>query len=417
MTDRHVAVIGAGVAGIAAALELANSGLSVYLLEREATIGGHAVHLCCKATDTCATCSACAACEKILEVASRPDIKLLTNVVIQNVSGVHGNFHIKIAQKPTYVDMNRCIACGLCTQACITQPKAIQSPSKWLSLPYVVDEHLCLRFKKEDCDLCLQSCPTAAIRFDTLPQMQELAVDAIIVATGFDVFDARQKGSLGYGRYPNVLSGLDTERVYRQYGALKLANGTEPKDIAFIQCVGSRDESCGNGYCSQVCCKYAMKLAPLIKYHNPEAKTTIFYIDMQKTGKGFSEFYEKYEHSINFVRGIPVEVVEGQDNRLKVKVEDFSQAKPVEEEFDMVILSVGITPKSDSWQLARALRMNVDEFGFFDSRDGVNTTVDGIFLAGACQGPKAIPESMAHGIAAAKMVTETLSIKKTTRSD
>jgi heterodisulfide reductase subunit A len=155
-----------------------------------------------------------------------------------------------------------------------------------------------------------------------------------------------------------------------------------------------------------------MRLARLVKYQKPEAKVTIFYIDLQTAGKGFPEFYERWRDSIRFVRGVPVEVSDESDNKLKVRFEDFSQAKPVEEDFDMVILSVGITPKGDAWELARVLGINVDEFGFYDSEDGVTTNVDNVFLAGTCQGPKDIPDSIAHGMAAAKKVIESLSVKK-----
>ena len=412
MRSPQVAVIGAGVAGTASALELAKFGFTVYLLEREATVGGTAASLSCKATDECSACSVCAACELIREAATHPGIRLLTSTAVQNVSGEGANFQIEITRKATYVDMNRCIACGLCTQMCPTNPKAIRPSSIWLPLPYIVDDKLCLNLKGGNCSLCRESCPTTAIEFGSQPQRQKLAVDAIVVATGFDVFDAGRKGSLGYGRYPNVLSGMDAEKAHRQKGALKLADGREAKEVAFIQCVGSRDESCGNGYCSQVCCKYAMRLARLIKYQKPEAQVTIFYIDLQTAGKGFSEFYERWRDSIRFVRGVPVEVSDESDHKLKVRFEDFSQAKPVEEDFDMVILSVGITARSDAWGLARVLGINVDEFGFFDSEDGVTTNVDNVFLAGTCQGPKDIPDSIAHGMAAAKKVIESLSVKK-----
>lgn len=186
------------------------------------------------------------------------------------LSGELGSFRVDIIQQPGCVDEERCIACGLCTEVCPTDPRAIH-PASAEATPflYVLDEGLCLHFKGQRCDLCQRTCPTKAIEFKVRPKEQELSVDAIIVATGFDVSDARAKGSLGYGRYPNVLTGLDLEQVLSREGYLRLpTDGREPKNIAFIQCVGSRDT--GHGYCSQVCCKYAMKLAGLIKYQNPD---------------------------------------------------------------------------------------------------------------------------------------------------
>ena len=232
----------------------------------------------------------------------------------------------------------------------------------------------------------------------------------IIVATGFEAFNAREIGSLGYGRYPNVLTGLDLERIFNREGSVKLlSNGKEPQNIAFIQCVGSRDES--HGYCSQVCCKYAIRFGQLIKYQNPDAKVTIFYIDLQTAGKGFAEFYEECRRKIRFIRGVPVEVLETSSGDLEVRFENISEGKVGRELFDLVILSVGIIPRKDSWDLAKILGINLGDYGFFDTKEpfsSVETNVEGIFLAGTCQGPKDIPDSIAHGTSAAERAAEVL---------
>jgi heterodisulfide reductase subunit A len=411
LESKNVLVVGSGISGIASALELANEGVSVYLLEKEALIGGHSASFCCKATDICSQCSACVVCDKIKEAVTHPQIKLLTNSTIRKLSGELGNFRVEIIQQPRYVNKEKCIACGLCNEACPTEPKAIYLPFAGATpFSYILDEGLCLRFKEEKCNLCQESCPTKAIEFELQPKEQELSVHAVIVATGFDVFDAREKGSLGYGRYPNVLTGLDLEQVFAREGYLRLpTNGTEPQNIAFIQCVGSRDE--GHGYCSQVCCKYAMKLAGLIKYQNPDAQVTIFYIDLQTTGKGFAQFYENYKESIRFVRGVPVEILQTSSGELEVKFEDIAQGKVCRDTFDLVVLSVGISPRKDSWDLARILGINLADDGFFDIKHPFSsneTNVDGIFIAGTCQGPKDIPDSIAHGIAAASKAIQVL---------
>lgn len=305
MVNKHVLVIGGGISGIASALELANSGLSVYLIEKGAVVGGYAASFCCKATDVCSKCSVCVASQKIKEAVVHPQILLLTNSKVQRISGGVGNFRVEITQKPQCIYAERCIACGLCAEVCPTEPKAVYLPSAEATpFSYVLDEGLCVRFKGEDCNLCRESCPTKAIDFDPGPKRQELSADAIIVATGFDVFDARKKGGLGYGRYPNVLTGLDLERMFNNEGSIKLpSNGKEPHNIAFIQCVGSRDEYIGNGYCSQVCCKYAIRFARLLSHQNPEAEITIFYIDLQTAGKGFGEFYEECKQAIRLKIG------------------------------------------------------------------------------------------------------------------
>jgi len=402
--SHDVLVVGAGISGIASALELANSGVNVYLLEKEAVVGGHSASFCCKATDICSQCSACVVPDKIKEAVSHPQIRLLTNSTVRGLSGEFGNFRVEITQKLQYIEQEKCIACGLCTKVCPTDPKAIHPPfAEATPFSYVLDEELCLRFKGEKCDLCRKSCPTKAIKFEFKIKKQELSVGAIIVATGFDVFDARKKGSLGYGRYPNVLTGLDLEQIFTREGYLKLpASGKEPHNIAFIQCVGSRDKD--HDYCSQVCCKYAMKLAGLIKYQNPDSQVTIFYIDLQTAGKGFAQFHEDYKKSIRFVRGVPVEILQTASGELEVKFEDISQGKVCRDTFDLVVLSVGISPRKNSWDLARILGINLSENGFFGIDSSLNsneTNVDGIFLAGTCQGPKDIPDSVAHGIAAA----------------
>jgi len=411
LENNDVLVVGSGISGIASALELANAGVSVYLIEKEAVVGGHSASFCCKATDICAKCSACVVYDKIKEAVTHPRIKLLTNATVRRLDGELGNFHVEIVQQPRYIDEERCIACGLCTGVCPADPKAIYPPfAEAAPFSYILDEGLCVRFKGEQCDLCQRTCPTKAIEFELKSKERELSVDAVIVATGFDVFDARKKGSLGYGRYPNVLTGLDLEQVFTRESYLRLpTNGNEPKNIAFIQCVGSRDED--HEYCSQVCCKYAMKLAGLIKYQNPDTQVTIFYIDLQTTGKGFAQFYEKYKESIRFVRGVPVEILQTVSGELEVRFEDISQGKVCRDTFDLVVLSVGISPGKNSWDLARILGINLADDGFFDVKDSFSpneTNVDGILVAGTCQGPKDIPDSVAHGIAAASKTIQRL---------
>jgi heterodisulfide reductase subunit A len=402
--SHDVLVVGAGISGIASALELANSGVNVYLIEKEAVVGGHSASFCCKATDICSQCSACVVSDKIKEAVSHPQIRLLTNSTIRGLSGELGNFRVEITQKLQCIDPEKCIACDLCNKVCPTDPKAIHPPFAGATpFSYVLDEELCLRFKGEKCDLCRKGCPTKAIEFKFKPKEQQLSVGAIVIATGFDVYNARKKGSLGYGRYANVLTGYDLEQTFAREGYLRLpTSGEEPKNIAFIQCVGSREED--HDYCSHVCCKYAMKLAGLIKYQNPDALVTIFYIDLQTAGKGFTQFYEEYKKSIKFVRGVPVEILQTASGDLEVRFEDISQGKVSRDIFDLVVLSVGISPEKESWNLARTFGINLSDDGFFMERDSLNaneTNVDGIFIAGTCQAPRDIPDSIAHGISAA----------------
>ena len=419
MANKSVLVIGGGVAGIASALKLADNGFQVYLVEREPTIGGHAALFCCKATETCSRCSVCLVPEKMFEVAANPRISLAVNSEVVGISGGVGDFEVDLLQKPGFVDPEKRIACGICTELCPCElGKGVFLPfPEAVPHTYIIDKNQCLRFKGEECNICQDNCPVGAIDFEKKPNNKKLKVSAVIVATGFEVFDATERGLLGYGRYSNVLTGFDLERIFSTAESITLpSNGKSPQNIAFIQCVGSRDEYIGNGYCSQVCCKYAMRFAKLLQYQNSEAKLTIFYIDLQTAGKGFGEFYEECKETIRFVRGIPVEVYQISPNELEVKYEDLTKGEIAKESYDLVVLSVGIAPRKDSWNSARVLGINLGDYGFFDTQgtlDSSTTNVDGIFLAGTCQGPKDIPESIAHGIQAASKVIQTLRARAT----
>ena len=419
MVNGNVLVIGGGVAGIASALKLAENNLQVYLVEREPTIGGQSALFCCKATETCHQCSVCLVPENTLEVAANPQISVLVNSEVVGISGEASDFEVELVQKPGLIDAEKCIACGICTEVCPSEPaKAAYLPSpEAVPRTYIIDKNRCLRFKGVECSICQDKCPVGAIDFNPEPKHNKLKVSAVIVATGFEVFDARAKGLLGYGMYPNVLTGFDLESIFSSKGSLALpSNGNTPQNVAFIQCVGSRDEYIGRGYCSQVCCKYAMRFAKLLQYQNPEANVTIYYIDLQTAGKGFGEFYKECQETIRFVHGIPVEVSKISPDELEVKYEDLVTGKVTKDKYDLVVLSVGIAPRKDYWNLARVLGINLGDYGFFDTQDtldGTRTSVEGIFLAGTCQGPKDIPESIAHGIQAASKVIQTLTARAT----
>jgi len=414
-TNKSIAVIGGGVAGITSALELANSGYTVHLIEKEATIGGQAAAFCCKATDSCTKCSACLLPQKLNDVVSHPRISILTNATVTGVNGDKGDFRLEVERKSHNISTAECIACGLCLGVCPTKPKAIIAPAaEAVPYAYSIDESQCLRLKGEQCHLCQEACPTNAVIFEDKAQRQELEVGSIIVATGFEVFNAKELGCLNYGRYPDIITGLDMEKMFRNQGTLTLSangkgKGKAPKRIAFIQCVGSRTEE--HNYCSQVCCKYAIRLARLITYQNPEAEVTVFYIDLQTAGKGFAQFYQEAKDSVRFVRGVPIEATRTPSGALEVRFENIVAGKVERETFDMVTLSVGIAPRKDAWNLAKVLGISMAEDGFFATDqpcDSTETNVDGIFLAGACQGPKDIPDSIAHGISAAERAMEVL---------
>jgi heterodisulfide reductase subunit A len=346
-SDESAAVVlGGGIAGIAAALGVAESGAAVSLIERQEEIGGHGARLCCKATDACCQCGACIVADKIERVRAHPNVSLLTRAVLATLSGEMGNFHVTVARDGG----------------------------------------------KE-------------IRMRT---------SAIIVATGFAPFDARQKPELGYGACANVLTGLELEEQIRRSGSIvRPSDGRRPASIAFVQCVGSRDVHIGNDYCSRVCCKYALRMARLLQARIPQLNVTVFYMDIQVGGKGFYDFYQSCRKTMRFVRALPVGVVEDGSGDLEVQYEDTARGQVVKESFDMVVLSVGMVPAPDAGTLATTLGIGINGSRFFATRSEAETNltdVDGIFLAGACQGPKDIEGSIAHAQAAAMRVVSQLGV-------
>ncbi len=410
-------VVGGGVAGIQAALDLADMGFKVYLVEKEPTIGGVMARL--DKTFPTMDCAACILTPKMVDVARHKNIELITYAEVKEVDGYIGNFRVKIEKKPRYVREDKCTGCGLCSEACpIEVPnefdlglgvrKAIYVPfPQAVPLVYTIDRDHCV-----GCGMCAAVCGPEAIDYDQEPEIIEIEVGTIIVATGFKIFDARKVEEYGYGRHANVINALEFERLINASGPtggklLRPSDGREPKRIAFIQCVGSRDEKF-NKYCSRVCCMYAIKNARLYKEKHPEAEVYIFYMDIRAFGKGYEEFYKRAqdEYGIKFIRGKPAEIKEDPETKnLIVRVENTFLGKTIELEFDLVVLSVGLEPSEDSDKIAKLFKLSRSADGFFleahPKLKPVDTHTEGVFLAGCCQGPKDIPDSVAQGSAAA----------------
>ncbi|CAN2039545.1 4Fe-4S ferredoxin [Candidatus Magnetomoraceae bacterium gMMP-15] len=349
---KKVMVIGGGVAGLTAAWELARENVNVELIEKAGFLGGHGIQFSCKATDKCHQCGACSV-EKVLkDVIEEPKINIHIGTEIEKVSK-NGNFSVNL--------------------------KKSESSQTGTEIDQVYSKNNLSLKSAESCD--------------------SLDVDAIILASGFTPFNPEIKSTYGYGKFKNMISGLDLERnKKRQGGVLRPSDGKPPKKVAFIQCVGSRDERLGNLWCSQVCCPYALRLARSLKFVKPETEITVFYMDIQNASKNFSAFYEKCKEELNFVRNIPVDMYPSETDGLRTRYADESGA-PIDDEFDLVVLSIGITPNADNNQLSELLGIELNLDGFFLSNDLLNKTItsqDGIFIAGTAQGPKSIPASMAH---------------------
>jgi heterodisulfide reductase subunit A len=416
-------VIGGGIAGIQAALDIADAGFRVHLVERSPSIGGRMSQL--DKTFPTLDCSACILTPKMVDAGRHPNIDLYTYSEVVEVSGEAGDFHARIRVKPRYVDPEKCRGCGLCAEACrlagrvssefnagMGKRAAVYVPfPQAVPLIYTVDPEACVFLTRGVCGKtfkCKDACTAGAIDFDQKEVLVDVDVAAIVTATGFDVFDPNLRPEMGYGVYPQVITSLEFERLASASGptAGKIAlNGALPKKLVFIQCVGSRDRSLNIPYCSRVCCMAVAKQAHLAHDRLPGAEITVLYMDIRAFGKGFEEFYDRVRHEgVLYRRGNPSEVLR-RGERVVVRAEDTLLGEPIEVEADMVVLAVGLRPRADAGSVAALLGLSQDENGFFQEAHPKIATVEsnrpGVYLAGCCQGPKDIPDTVAHAKAAA----------------
>jgi len=418
-------VIGGGIAGMQAALDIADAGYKVDLVEKEPSIGGHMAQL--DKTFPTLDCSACILTPKMVEVAQHENITLYTYSQVENVDGYVGNFKVTIRQKARSVDMSKCTGCGECWSHC---PKKVPSEfdrglseRRAIYVPFpqavpnvpVIDRDNCRYFQEGKCKACEKRCPAGAIDYEQEDQLLEKEYGAIVVATGYELLNLDEFGEYGYGKYKDVITSLDFERLINSSGPTgghlqRPSDGKEPKRVAFISCVGSRDKNRGKNYCSKVCCMYNAKHAILLKEKIPGSQAYVFYIDIRTAGKGYEEFQRRAceEYGAVYLRGNVARVYEEGDGLIVRGVDTLSN-EPVELKVDMVVLAAAITPQPDALQVARMLGINTDENSFFTEAHPklrpVETQMAGIFLAGACQGSKDIPETVAQaGGAASKAV-------------
>ncbi|MBI1387836.1 MAG: 4Fe-4S dicluster domain-containing protein [bacterium] len=422
-----VLIVGGGIAGIHAALTIANSGRKVLLVEREPTIGGHMAMF--DKTFPTLDCAACILTPKMSQVKDHPNITLWSYSEVTKVDGFAGNFTIQVTRKPRYVNEDECVGCMLCIDSCVYKQARVDdefnqglSKRKPIYIPFpqatppvvVIDPETCMQLSKGKCkQLCAEACEKHAIDFNQKEEVIEVQAGAIILATGFKTFNPMRIPEYGYGRYLNVYTSLEVERLVNASGPtggeVVLRDGSKPKSIAIIHCVGSRDHKT-NKYCSRVCCMYSLKLAHLMKERS-NAEVYNFYIDMRTPGKGYEEFYDKLlEEGTHFIRGRVAEVTDwaltdAEEGKMIVRVEDTLVGMPRRIPVDMVILSVGLEAQPDADDVRRLFGVSCSKQGWFTERHPklapVSTATDGVFLAGACQGPKDIPDTVAQAGAAA----------------
>jgi len=409
MESKNVMIIGGGIAGMTAARELAEAGLNVDLVEKSGFLGGHAIQYTCKATSECLQCGACSVEKMLKEVVENDNITVHLSTEVETVENTNG-YSVKLKKPTAFIDAKKCTNCGICYDKLNVDEVILQGYSK-NNLPlYAVNPE-----KIEENKIALKDvCPEGAISVSDKASFDDLTVAAVVVATGFTPFNPERKGTYGYNRFPNVISGLDLERIKRKNGFLaRPSDGAAAQKIAFIQCVGSRDENLGNLWCSQICCPYALRTAESLKHKNPDLDVTVFYMDIQNTGKSFPAFYETCKDDIRFIRSIPVDIFPVENDNLNMRLFDEAEGTPVMESFDLVVLSIGIMPNSENKAISELMNLALDQDGFFQNSDALNktsTSNDGIFIAGTAQGPKNIAASMAHAGQAASGVLKYLGV-------
>lgn len=409
-------VIGAGVAGIQSALDIAEMGYKVYLVEKNPSIGGKMAQL--DKTFPTNDCSICILGPKMVEVARNKNIELMTYSEVEEVDGYVGNFKAKVRHKARYVDVNTCTGCGLCVQKCpvevpniefnegIGTRKAIYVPfPQAVPLRAVIDKSVCI-----DCGACSRACSSNSIIMEQEDTFSELDIGVIVVTAGFDVYDPEPTHDFGYGLYDNVITGMELERLINASGptmgkVVRPSDVKPPKKVGFIQCVGSRDKK-RNRYCSSFCCMYALKDAQLIREKYPDSEVYIMYMDMRTPFRNYEEFYDRArDMGIRFIRGKPGKVTENEDNGLKVRVEDTLTNDIIDLDLDLLVLSVGAVSSESTERIRKILKVSRAADGFLmeahPKLKPVDTTLDGIFIGGVSQGPKDIPYSVSQGSACA----------------
>ncbi len=423
--NKRVLIIGGGVAGIQAALDCADGGTEVVMVEREATIGGKMAKI--DKTFPTVDCSACILGPKMVDVAQHSKITLYAYSEVEEISGYVGNFSVRVRKKAAYVDWDKCTGCGACLDKCpvktedsfnegvgkagaitIAFPQAIPKKA-------VIDGSKCFKLLKGKCGICAKKCPTGAINYVQEDEVVTEEVGCVVAATGYELMDWTVYEQYGAGRYPDVITSLQYERMMNASGPThghiqRPSDGKEPKSVVFIQCVGSRDPSIERPYCSGFCCMYTAKQAILTKDHIPDSQSHVFYMDIRSPGKMYDEFTRRTieQYGANYIRGRVSQIYPNGEGQLVVCGADTLLGEQVEVLADLVVLAVGIEASHGAPHLAEMMRISYDKYGFFmeshPKLKPVETNTAGVFLAGACQGPKDIPASVAQGSAAAAKV-------------
>ncbi|MBU0595734.1 CoB--CoM heterodisulfide reductase iron-sulfur subunit A family protein, partial [Candidatus Bipolaricaulota bacterium] len=420
MDHKRVMVVGGGIAGVQAALDLAEMGIEVLLIERGPSIGGRMAQL--DKTFPTNDCAMCILSPKLVEAGSHPYIKIITNTDVLEIGGEAPSFRVKLLTRPRYVDIEKCTGCGACTDKCpVKVPDAFNMNldlTKCISLPFpqavpaaaMIDDTKCLYLTRGRCQICSKVCEAEAIDYEQKPITREVEVGSVVLASGSSEFDAITKDEYGYKTFPNVVTSIEFERILSASGptrghVVRPSDHKEPAKIAFLQCVGSRDSQVGNDYCSSICCMQAAKDAIILGEHLDNVETSVFFMDIRAFGKGFDRFIDKaeIEQGCRFIRAriSSVETDPATDNVVLQYTPSGSEV--VTEEFDMLVLSLGLVNTPEQRADLKRLGLSVDHYGFIpvSTFEPVRAPRDGIFVCGTLSGPKDIPESVVEASAAA----------------
>ena len=433
---KRALVIGGGIAGIQSALDIAEAGYEVDIVEKSPTIGGKMAQI--DKTFPTLDCAACILTPKMVDAAQNEKIDLITYSEVEEVSGFVGNFTAKIRKKARFVNSDVCTGCGACTEKCpsrksknefnmgLDNRSAIYIPfAQAIPNVPVIDTSACIHFKTGKCGLCEKTCGVKAIDFEQQDEIIERQYGAIVVATGFNPIKLDNFDEFAYSQSPDVVTSLELERLMNAAGPtkgtlLRPSDKTHPHEIVFIQCVGSRDTSgCGKPYCSKICCMYTAKHAMLIREKYPDTKVHIFYIDVRTPGKNFDEFYRRAaeQYGVDYIKGMVGKVIP-QDGKLLVQGSDLIANDQITIEADLVVLATAIEPDPTAKGIATMLTASIDTNNFFTEAHPklrpVESPTAGVFLSGVCQGPKDIPETVAQASAAAVKVVGLLAKDKLT---
>jgi heterodisulfide reductase subunit A len=432
VTEGSALVIGGGIAGIQASIDIGNMGFKVYLVERTPSIGGRMAQL--DKTFPTNDCSICILAPKMNECFEHENVNVLTYSEVQSVEKVGKNFKVKIRKKPRYVDIEKCTGCGDCIQKCpVKIPNEFNmglDKRRAIYLPFLqavpgkmtIDEKKCIYILKNKCGNCKKVCKAGAIDFDQKEEILSIEVGAIVVATGLDPYDVSKLRAYNYNKIKNVITALEFERILSASGPTsghieRPSDGKVPKNIAFIQCVCSRDENFVK-HCSSVCCMHATKEAILANEHHRDIKSYVFYMDLRAVGKGFRKFVQRAENDYNvkYIRARPASIFENQENGNPIiEYEDTDDGEIKSKEVDLVVLSHALIPSKGNVELARILGINLDEHGFFKVPNiltkPMDTEVEGIFVCGYCQSPQDIPDSVTQAGGVAARAAELMEVK------